>query len=86
MLHPTLQAEADASDKIGQEWEFDGTALVWRRDDAILTFAGERQALPSGAVVLKAHNGPAIAGRYWAKDEVDLFSTIIGGAAVIYER
>ncbi len=86
MLHPTLQAEADASDKIGQEWEFDGTALVWRRHPAILTYAGERQALPSGAVVLKAHDGPAISGRRWTRDEVDAFNTIIGGAAVIYER
>jgi len=66
------------------DFEFHGTALVWRRDGWALSWRGERQALPSGSTPLKMGDGLPVCGQGWTEAEIDLFSQITG-APVIFE-
>ena len=83
--HPIFQAEADASTAAGMDFAFDGTALVWRRNGWALSWAGERQSLPVHSAPLKMGEGRPVCGQGWTEAEIDLFASIVGSPAVVYE-
>ena len=82
--HPVLQVQAEASKAAGMAFWFDGTALTWVRDGYALSWAGERQTLPSGSTPLQVNGGKIIEGQGWSEDEVQAFHTITE-APVIFE-
>ena len=79
-----LQAEANSSRAAGMDYRFDGTALTWRRKGWALSWAGERQTLPSGSTPLQIKGGVPICGQGWTEAEVQLFHQITE-APVIFE-
>jgi hypothetical protein len=90
-LAPSIQEQVDALQAIPDaDISIDGSAVLLVREIHNgeiweLAGSGERQALPSGAVPLKAHGGPAICGMEWFKEEVEAFYAATSDA-VIYER
>ena len=82
--HRALQPQADASTQAGMPFWFDGTALTWVRDGWALSWAGERQTLPSGSTPLQVNGGPPICGQGWTEFEVQAFRAITS-ASVVYE-
>ena len=90
-LHPVLAAQVQTSRGVSVisdepfDIEMDGTALVWLRDGWMLSWRGERQALPSGSSPLQVNGGHPISGQGWTAAEVQRFGEVTG-AAVVFER
>jgi hypothetical protein len=84
-LHPVLQKQADmlAEAIPSAELRWNGTGVVLIRNEYGLSWAGERQTLPSGSTPLAVYQG-VIGGQGWTEDEVRAFQNAVG-APVVYE-
>lgn len=74
----------DLADSMGAIWQYDGTAIVFSRNNWQLSHAGERQTLPIYSAPLMLGNS-AVCGQGWLEVEVRQFAALVG-ATIIFER
>lgn len=76
----------DLADSMDAIWQYDGTAIVFSRNEWQLSHAGERQTLPIYSAPLMLGNS-AICGQGWTETEVRQFAALLNAdVTIIYER